>query len=537
MRADDLESAKRIFDQAVDMPEQDRDAFIGRACADNATLRDAVQRLLAEFQSDASKWNDDLRILTPPAHPQLGNDTALVIGKTISHYRVLEIIGKGGFGVVYKAKDTKLGRLVALKLLPAEVARDPLALERFRREASTASALNHPHVCTIHDIDQDQGQHFIVMELLHGKTLKQRLLDGPMTTEAVLKFGLQIASALEAVHAKGIIHRDIKPANIFITSEGQAKLLDFGVAKLSSSRAAATNRGFLLSRESDVTDLTSTGAMLGTLAYMSPEQTRGEELDGQTDLFSFGVVLYEMITGQPAFSGSAAGVIIDAILNRTPASVSSVNPAVPRRIVEIIDKALQKDLKNRYQSASDLRSHLLTCDIAIPATPTASTRGRRYWLGSIVGILVLTAVLIPTWTFRRVPGRDGAPLPPLIAVRDLRNLSPENAQSYFAAGMTEEIQGQLSKISALRLLSREAVEKYRNTGVNQMAADLGVRSIVDGSVRLDGNRVRISVELVDASDHNTQWSDQYERDLSDVFAVQTDVALQIAHALQANLSP
>jgi serine/threonine protein kinase/Tfp pilus assembly protein PilF len=521
MNLDALERAKRIFDQVVEMPEMQRAAFIENSCAGNAIVRNHLDQMLAEFYGEQTNHND--------ARFPSGGAEAL-IGKTVSHYRILEILGSGGFGVVYKAQDTRLGRFVALKLLTDEMATDSQALDRFRREASTASALNHPHVCTIYDIDQDQGRHFIVMELLKGKTLKEYILEGPMNIADVVKFGVQIASALAAVHAKGIIHRDIKPANIFITSERQVKLLDFGVAKLSAAHLTVLT-GTLMRPIASGSDLTTAGALLGTLVYMSPEQARGQELDERTDLFSFGVVLYEMVTGQGAFSGGTPAVVVDGILNRMPRSVLDLNPSAPPKIGAVINKALEKDPENRYQTASQLSTDLQSCDVA-PGAIRSRAGTRR--LVSYISILVLAMVVILAWMSRRGGSGKNPSAPPLIAVHELRNLSSDPGQSYFAAGMTEEIRGQLSKISTLRLLSRDAVGKY---DVERMVADLGVSSIVEGSVRLDRNRVRITVELIDATDQHTQWSDQYERDLSDIFAVQTDVALQIARALQANLSP
>jgi serine/threonine protein kinase len=476
-----------------------------------------------------------------------------MIGLTVSHYRILEKLGGGGMGVVYKAEDLRLGRYVSLKFLPDELSREPLAIERFQREARAASSLNHPHICTIYDVDQYEGQSFIVMEFLEGQTLKHRITGKPIDLERVPEYGYQMADALEAAHAKAIIHRDIKPANIFLTDRGQVKLLDFGLAKLLPERKG-TNRAkaaaMTFGNTTQDAHLTSDGVALGTVAYMSPEQVRGQELDERTDLFSLGLVLYEMSTGLRAFSGNTSGVIFDAILNRAPTPPARLNPAIPIQLEQIIAKALEKDRELRYRSASDMRADLqrLKRDTDSASAMSLSTGQssrqllRRHWPHFVWGGVLATVLFLfglNVGNLRdRIFGGDSQSRIESIAVLPFANLSNDSKTEYLSDGITESLINSLSQLPNLAVMSRNTVFRYKGQPADpqKVGKELHVRAILTGRLIQSGDELMISVNLEDVQNSRQLWGEQYNRKLSNLVSVQQEIAGDIYGRLRPRLA-
>jgi len=470
-----------------------------------------------------------------------------MIDQTISHYRILEKLGGGGMGVVYEAEDLKLGRHVALKFLPQEFAKDRQALERFKREARAASALNHPNICTIHDIDEQDGHAFIVMELLEGHTLKHRIEGKPLRTDDLFDLAVQITDALAAAHKKGIVHRDIKPANIFVTDDGHAKILDFGLAKITAPAVAHAAGASSLPTASTAGELlTSPGTAMGTVAYMSPEQVRGEELDARTDLFSFGAVLYEMATGQSAFAGNTAGVISHAILSQTPLSPLRLNPELPPKLEEIISKALEKDRKLRYHSAMDIRIDLQrlkrdadSSRVAAQSATVPAIVTRPWWHSKAVlegSAILLVIVLVGAGWFYGFRGR-GETIDS-IAVLPFVNTSGNPDTEYLSDGLADSLINSLSQVPKLRVAPRSTVFRYKGQTVDpqKIGRDLNVGAVLTGRVVQRGDVLIIGTELLDVAHESQLWGEQYNRKLTDVLVIQEDIANAISEKLRLKLS-
>ena len=529
---------KALLAAALDKAPERRADYLDQVCVDQSMRRELDSLLAAHEQGDD-------RFLEQPS----SDKNELRSGTKLGSYEIVALLGAGGMGDVYQAVDTKLGRSVAIKVLPAAFVRDPKRLARFQREARLLASLNHPNIATIHGLEESDGIHYLVMELVPGRSLSERLRSGPLGIGDVLALGIQIAGALGAAHAQGIIHRDIKPANIVVSELGHAKVLDFGLAKLARVASSALRA---LGEES----LSVPDGILGTVAYMSPEQVRGEDLDVRTDLFSFGLVLYETATGSRGFTGNTTGMVFDAILNRQPVSASEINRAIPLKLEEIIARALEKDRKLRYQTAQDMEAELqrLKRDLesgAVSARPaTAESTGKtknmqKRWRHALLWggpPVLLAAVSVAIWYQKSSSPRLASDSPrPIesLAVLPIEELSGSPEQDYFADGMTDELITDLAQIQALRVISRTSVMLYKRAhkSLPDIARELKVDAVVEGTVLRSGNRVRITAQLVYAPADRQLWAESYERDLRDILGLQREVAKAVVDEIRIKVTP
>jgi len=546
MKPEQWQVLEELYQSASELPVGDREAFLQEACGEDHSLVQEVESLLRHGSTPKSIF--DTAAITVLARAIAADEhdspAPLLEGKTISHYRIVKAIGRGGMGVVYKAEDLKLRRYVALKLLPGYLAADREALRRFEREAQAASALNHPNICTVYEIEEAAGLHFIAIELLDGETLKERIARGPLEVLEILRVSIEICDAMEAAHSNGIIHRDIKPSNIYLTRRGTVKLLDFGVAKRVGVEQAQQKEN-ALDRQTGRFDLhlTSPGRVLGTVEYMSPEQARRRDVDARSDLFSLGTVLYEMTTGRCPFPGENPAEVLQAIQGRTPVAVSQLNREAPAELVKIITKALQKDPSQRYQTVADIRSDLQALRGHLGAKKASRSRA---WLGAVSVVVLL--VLLVFGSLRIAPvrrwmlGNSSSSTPREIkslAVLPLENLSGDPSQEYFVDGMTDALITNLTKLKSLRVISRTSTIHYKGTHktIPEIARELNVNAVLEGSVVRSGDRVRISAQLADAGNGQNLWGRDYEKDLHDVLQLQHEIATAVATEIAGKLIP
>jgi serine/threonine-protein kinase len=516
-----------LYHSACERRPEERRSFLESA-TDDEELRREVESLLANEASAA-----DFLETHSPESAETELPGCIPADTEIGPYRILEFLRAGGMGEVYKAHDSRLDRTVAIKFLPSAFASDAMALDRFRREARAASALNHPRICTIYDVGDYLGRPYFVMEYLEGQSLRDRVQGKAVPLCELLDIGVQIVDALQAAHAKGIVHRDIKPANIFVTDAGQIKILDFGLAKLGAEPQRATLGISEANPDASGNTVTRPGSVMGTLAYLSPEQARGEEVDARTDIFSFGVVLYQLAAGQPPFRGETSKDLIDAILHKTPAKPSTINPAMPGGLDRIVLKALEKDRGARYQSAADLLGDLT----ALQKTVLAAPRTRRWVLvssGAAAAALAGGAYLSRLSIFSRRRKT-------MVAVLPLEDSNTDPKESYFATGLHGEMIAVLGRLypDGLGVIASDTMSRYKGTNkpIGQIGAELKADYVVKGQIQRNGDRVRLAAQLIRSKDQAQVWTDSFDGDLRQVMAVQMNVAHAVAQGIERNLRP
>jgi len=532
MEAEGWDRVKRVLQAALDVPAEERTMYLRETCGDDHDLRTEVESLLVAHQQAGSfAQRPAIERLNASASTTTTDQIGLTVGQQIGAYEILTWLDAGGMGDVYRARDKKLGRDVAIKTLPGWVAADPDRLARFEREARVLAALNHPHICTVHDLGREGDLEYLVMEYIDGETLAARVQKGPLSLGEVLRHAGEIADALAAAHARGVIHRDVKPANIMITTDGRVKMLDFGLAKLVNPIATADSPTLPL------TSATDTDVVLGTVAYTSPEQAEGRSVDARSDVFSFGAVFYEMLAGRPPFAGDSPLATLAAILKDAPAPLKTARPDVPADVVQLLEGCLAKDREAR--PTADAIVQRLAAIRARSGAPHVDLRAvlRRPAI-AVSALLVVLAVAAGTWWAARDRAEAPAPSVQALAVLPLENLSGDPSQEYFADGMTEELITRLSKIRGLTVISRASAMQFKGVRkpLPEIAKQLGVQVLVAGSVAHSTDRVRITAQLVDANDRNL-WADRYDRPMRDVLAIQADVAAAIAREIRTNISP
>jgi eukaryotic-like serine/threonine-protein kinase len=536
MKAERWKQVTDLFQSAVERAPERRAAFLDEACHGDEGLRHEVGSLLTSYE----RAENFIEVPAFEVAPELvTNDRAgALVGKLIGRYRIESFIGVGGMGEVFLARDEQLGRKAALKLLPEHLTADEAQLSRFKAEARSASALNHPNILTVYEIGSEGNVRFIATEFIEGVTLRALLDDEKMNLSTALEIAVQVASALTAAHEAGVVHRDIKPENIMLRPDGYVKVLDFGIAKLTEEGPAREHHE--LATTSGLQ--TRPGLVLGTGRYMSPEQARGQKVDARSDIWSLGVVLYEMVVGIPPFLGETPSDCIASILTKELPPLSGVLPDVPLKLEEILQKALRKDRDERYQTAGELLGDLHTLkgelELAGPARAGVIVRQiKRHKRGVL---LMLAAAILAAGAFAYAFFFVASPPPneKSIAVLPFENLSEEKSSAYFADGIQDEILTRLSKIADLKVISRTSTQRYKHTSQSpsQIAHQLGVANLLEGSVQKTNDQVRVNVQLITAANDTHLWAETYDRELTDIFVVESDIATTIAKTLQARLT-